>query len=187
MAGRMVSFDYPFGSRRRSLIPWDLWHDPWHSDLELPRRLFEQHFGLGLWDDDLFPPEIWKGLVFRPKRQPTQQASGVSEVANTDKKFQVNLDVSHFRPEELSIKTSGNRVIIHGKHEEKQDEHGFIQREFRRTYVLPNDVDPETVKSSLSGDGILAVVAPKKAIEKSNERDVPIERMETEPSPPQAS
>lgn len=96
--------------------------------------------------------------------------------------------MSHFKPEELSIRTIGNRVIIHGKHEEQADEHGFIQREFRRTYVLPGDVDPDTVKSSLSGDGILAITAPKKAVpEKKEERVVAIERMDTDSLPPSGS
>lgn len=91
--------------------------------------------------------------------------------------------MSHFKPEELSVKTVDNRVIIHGKHEEKQDEHGFIQREFRRTYVLPNDVDPDTIKSSLSGDGILAIMAPRVVCEKATEKVIPIERMEVDSTP----
>jgi len=106
----------------------------------------------------------------------------LTQVQNTDKDFHVNLDVSHFSPEEISIKTVDNRVIIHGKHQEKQDEHGFIERQFKRTYVLPNDVDPNTVKSSLSADGVLSIKAPKKAQEVPTERVIPIERMDAEPA-----
>lgn len=99
----------------------------------------------------------------------------------------MSLDVSHFKPEELSIKTVCRKVIIHGKHEEKQDEHGFIQREFRRTYVLPNDVDPDMVKSTLTADGVLAIVAPKNIIEKASEKVVPIERLAVDSSSAQSS
>lgn len=102
------------------------------------------------------------------------------QVANSDKDFNVNLDVSHFAPEDLTIKTVENRVTIHGKHEEKQDEHGFIQREFKRTYVLPKDVDPSTIKSSLSADGVLTITAPKKALPGPVERVIPIERMDVD-------
>lgn len=49
----------------------------------------------------------------------------------------MNLDVTHFKPEEIGVKAMGNRVIIEGKHEEKEDEHGSIQRYFKRTYMLP--------------------------------------------------
>ncbi|KAF8789198.1 Protein lethal(2)essential for life like protein [Argiope bruennichi] len=67
-------------------------------------------------------------------------------------------------------------IVIHGKHEEKTDEHGFVSREFTRRYLLPEGTDPETVKSSLSQNGVLTIEAPKKAIEPppSNERVVPI-------------
>nr|UQK61705.1 small heat shock protein [Eisenia fetida] len=181
MAGRLVAFDNPM-FRRQMSGPWDLWSNPWNFDVALPSRLLDQHFGLGLLEEDLFPPQVWRGVVVRPRRQPAQQASGMSEVQNTDKDFHVNLDVSHFSPEEISIKTVDNRVIIQGKHQEKQDEHGFIERQFKRTYVLPNDVDPNTVKSSLSADGVLSIKAPKKAQEVPTERVIPIERMDAEPA-----
>ncbi len=61
----------------------------------------------------------------------------MNKVTNSDKEFRVNLDVSHFRPEEINIKNMGNRLTIHGRHEERQDEHGYIEREFRRSYILP--------------------------------------------------
>jgi len=49
----------------------------------------------------------------------------------------VNLDVTHFKPEEISVKVVGNQVTIEGKHEEREDDHGLIQRYFKRTYILP--------------------------------------------------
>lgn len=58
-------------------------------------------------------------------------------MVNDDKQFKICLGVEHFKPEEINIKTVANRVVIKGKHEEKQDEHGYIMREFTRQYVLP--------------------------------------------------
>ncbi|CAL1300967.1 unnamed protein product [Larinioides sclopetarius] len=86
------------------------------------------------------------------------------------------LNVSHFKPDEISVKTVDNYIVIHGKHEEKTDEHGFIAREFTRRYMLPEGAEPEKVVSKLTPDGVLTIEAPKKAIEppKSNERVVPI-------------
>ncbi|KAJ8963110.1 hypothetical protein NQ318_018575 [Aromia moschata] len=51
--------------------------------------------------------------------------------------LQVILDVQQFAPNEIVVKTNGNSIIVEGKHEEKQDEHGFISRHFVRRYVLP--------------------------------------------------
>lgn len=56
---------------------------------------------------------------------------------NNEKEFRVGLDVKHFRPEELKVTTKDNRIIVHARHEERPDEHGYIMRDFSRQYVLP--------------------------------------------------
>ncbi|XP_066154817.1 protein lethal(2)essential for life-like isoform X1 [Euwallacea fornicatus] len=91
--------------------------------------------------------------------------------------FEVILDVQQFSPAEITVKTSGNSIIVEGKHEEKQDEHGYISRHFVRRYVLPTEHDIEGVVSSLSSDGILTVTAPKKGeTVKNTDRVVPIQQ-----------
>jgi crystallin alpha B len=50
------------------------------------------------------------------------------------------LDVQQFKPDELTVKTVNDYVVVEGKHEERQDEHGFISRQFQRRYKLPNDI-----------------------------------------------
>lgn len=92
--------------------------------------------------------------------------------------FKVSLDVKEFKPEEVSVKLVDNVVCIEGKHEEKEDEHGFITRHFVRKYTLPKDYDPELLSSSLSSDGILTVKAPlpKPQIDTSKERVIPIQK-----------
>ncbi|XP_054707885.1 protein lethal(2)essential for life-like [Uloborus diversus] len=148
------------------------WWDAW----DYPSSILDQHFGMGLLDSDLYPPSLISGYVLRPRTQAAMQASGQSEVKNDADKFKVMLNVSHFKPNEVDVKVVDNFVVIHGKHEEKSDEHGFIQREFTRRYMLPEGAEPEAVKSSLSPNGILTVEAPKKAkeIAPPNERVIPI-------------
>ncbi|XP_043391196.1 heat shock protein beta-6 isoform X2 [Chelonia mydas] len=89
-------------------------------------------------------------------------------------RFSVLLDVKHFSPEELSVKVVGDYVEVHAKHEERPDEHGYISREFHRRYGLPRGVDPATITSALSPDGILSITAPTKPEGKAQERTVPI-------------
>ncbi|GFY62996.1 protein lethal(2)essential for life [Trichonephila inaurata madagascariensis] len=103
--------------------------------------------------------------------------SGQSEVKNDDNQFQVSLNVKQFKPEEIEVKIVDNYIIIHGKHEEKNDEHGFVAREFTRKYMLPQNCQAETVTSSLSPDGVLSILAPKKTIEEppKQERQVAID------------
>ena len=59
------------------------------------------------------------------------------QVTTEDDKFKVTLDVKHFSPEELTVKTVGNYVEIRGKHEEKKDDHGVVSRDFTRKYTIP--------------------------------------------------
>ncbi|GFU10272.1 protein lethal(2)essential for life [Nephila pilipes] len=114
--------------------------------------------------------------ILRPRRQTSLSSVLKGDSKNDTNKFQVMLNVKHFRPDEIEVKTVDNFVVIHGKHEEHADEHGFVSREFTRRYQLPDDVEPQTVKSSLSQDGVLTIQAPRKTLEPppKNERIVPI-------------
>ncbi|PSN45237.1 Protein lethal(2)essential for life [Blattella germanica] len=144
-----------------------------------PISLFDQNFGLGMLHDDLLNPSIVAPLrigYYRPWRNQTPRQSGVSNIQNDKEGFKVNLDVQQFKPEELSVKVVDNYVVIDGKHEEREDEHGFISRQFQRRYKLPDEVEPDAVLSQLSSDGVLTIIAPKKALPPptANERMVPI-------------
>lgn len=149
---------------------YSLWADPW-TDFPLISRLFEQNFCVPPLEDVFNPYR--SGLYYR-RHQISSSQSGISEVTHDDKEFRVRLDVNHFSPEEITVKTVENRVLIHAKHEEKQDEHGFIQREFTRQYLLPRECDTNNVISALSSDGILTIRAPKTLPANGNERVIPI-------------
>ncbi|XP_008551687.1 protein lethal(2)essential for life [Microplitis demolitor] len=170
-----------------SLLPSLFSH--WWEDLERPHRLLDQHFGTVLSPQDLLPfrEEEPSLLVIRPPKRhhhyhhPYEKSiarrSGTgSSVLQADKnKFQVNLDVQQFAPDEISVKVSGRNVIVEGKHEEKQDEHGWISRQFSRKYLVPEQCDLDQLQSNLSSDGVLSIIAPrKKALEDKNERVIPI-------------
>ncbi|XP_012277090.1 protein lethal(2)essential for life-like [Orussus abietinus] len=154
----------------------------WWDDLDRSRlRLLDRHFDGILTRDDpllselsnlsLTKPRSLFGApgYFRPWRTifPT---SGASTIKSDKDTFQVILDVQQFSPEEITVKTVGENVIVEAKHEEKRDEHGFISRHFVRRYVLPSSHNVENVTSSLSSDGVLTITAPKKAPE-SNETE----------------
>ena len=76
------------------------------------------------------------------------------QVSDTADQFKINLDVAHFKPGEIQVKTVDDKIVVHAKHEEKEDEHGFIMREFQRSYVLPKVMhgpdDPLMVKPDSS-------------------------------------
>lgn len=140
-------------------------------------RLIDHDFGDATPDDltAVVAPMLAREY-YRPWRHMGFAATDLgSHIVNNKEKFQVNLDVQHFAPEEISVRTAADGyVIIEGKHEEKKDEHGFVSRQFSRRYILPENCDSATVESRLSSDGVLTVIAPKVSPTTKNERSVPI-------------
>ncbi|KAI2656154.1 Alpha-crystallin B chain [Labeo rohita] len=138
--------------------PW--YRRPWFPGY-FPFRIYDQYFGEHLPDSDLFSPFYM--FYYRPYfwRFPTWLDSGVSEMKMDRDRFAINLDVKHFSPEELKVKFNDDFIEIHGKHDERQDEHGSVAREFYRKYKIPRDVDPGAFTASLSADGVLTVCTPR--------------------------
>ncbi|XP_023304374.2 heat shock protein 67B1 [Lucilia cuprina] len=97
--------------------------------------------------------------------------------------FQVSMNVKQFAPNELSVKTIDNCIVVEGRHDDKEDGHGVISRHFVRKYMLPKGYDPNDVLSTLSSDGILTVKAPPPP-PPTAKNDEPNERIiEIQPTP----
>lgn len=152
---------------------------PYWFDEIRPRRIRNQLFGMDISPEDfltdiLEPPTLQIRRYVRPWKNLSAVAKDYGSTIKSDKnKFQVNLDVQHFSPEEISVKTADRYIIVEGKHEEKKDEHGFVSRQFTRKYLLPEDCNADTVESKLSSDGVLTVTASKFNSLK-DERTIPI-------------
>lgn len=110
------------------------------------------------WNLDPFKPFNFDQLTSAMNNLALQDIG--STVTADKEKFQINVDVQHFAPEEINVKVVDGEVMIEGKHEEKRDDHGYISRQFVRRYMLPQGCLPDTVESKLSSDGVLTVTAP---------------------------
>ncbi|XP_001504528.1 heat shock protein beta-1 [Equus asinus] len=179
-----------------SLLRSPSW-DPFRDWYPAQSRLFDQAFGLPRMPEEWaewFRHGGWPGYVRSlpgvaiegpaavavpgpaySRALSRQLSSGVSEIRQTADRWRVSLDVNHFAPEELTVKTKDGVVEITGKHEERQDEHGYISRCFTRKYSLPPGVDPTLVSSSLSPEGTLTIEAPMpKSATQSAEITIPV-------------
>ncbi|CAK9300673.1 unnamed protein product [Gordionus sp. m RMFG-2023] len=146
-----------------SLIPFARmcsW-DPWSI---APQMLYNQGIGMDLMEME----REMKGL--------TNAKFGFSELNVDNNHFEVKLDCHHFKPEEMNVKVNDNTLTIHAKHEEKQDDHGYISREFTRKYTLPPGCDLTKLKSQLTQDGMLSIDCPRQVVEEKGVRNIPIER-----------
>ncbi|XP_018324280.1 alpha-crystallin B chain [Agrilus planipennis] len=160
---------------------------PWHTSGP-SRALLDPYLGFRLDDDDLLAPLTlapwetrapWHRQVRRPRESynyesllPTNFGSNIKEDKD---KFQLNIDVQHFLPDEIKVTASGNTLTVEGKHEEKPDEHGSISRHFVRRYVLPEDHDLNHLQSHVSTDGVLTITAPKIPADGNVARTIPIQ------------
>ncbi|KAI5645073.1 hsp20/alpha crystallin family domain-containing protein [Phthorimaea operculella] len=172
-------------------------------DFEKPFRMMERDFfrrpddffGFNqLMPRDFFAPEFFSPEFFRPwdnvfrrwedYMKPMEQLSHAmnqlalesGKVSSDDEKFQVNVDVQHFSPDEINVKVVDGHILVEGKHEEKRDQHGYVSRQFVRRYALPEGCLPDAVESKLSSDGVLTVTAPKVlALPSTGEKIIPIQ------------
>ncbi|XP_043936943.1 heat shock protein beta-2 [Protopterus annectens] len=129
-----------------------------------PSKIYDQLFGEGLTPKDILAPTLYHGYYIRPRIN-KQLDRGCSEINVHSHKFHVLLDVCQFKPDEIIVRTVDNLLQVTGQHPQRVDRHGFITREFTRTYILPMDVDPLLVEATLSHDGILSIEAPRGGIE----------------------
>ncbi|XP_017758934.1 PREDICTED: heat shock protein beta-1 isoform X2 [Eufriesea mexicana] len=88
------------------------------------------------------------------------------------KMLKLRFDVSQYAPEEIVVKSVDNKLLVYAKHEEKTESKS-VYREYNREFLLPKGTNPESIKSSLSKDGVLTVEAPLPAIN-TREKLIPI-------------
>jgi crystallin, alpha B len=114
---------------------------------------------------------------------PRKCQRGSCAVAKPADDFQMSIDVKSFKPEEITVKVKDREIIVEGKHEERQDEFGFVSRQFSRRCTLPEDFDPDTIATFLNAEGKMTIKAnkPKPPAVETDERIIPIQR-ETTPA-----
>jgi len=87
---------------------------------------------------------------------------GIVKVTNTHEKFEVQLDAQLFTPNEIQVKAANGQLEIHLEHAPRADAYGRVTRNISRSYHLPDDIDPSTLKSTLGAHGMLVISAAKK-------------------------
>uniref|UniRef100_A0A7I4XUZ3 SHSP domain-containing protein n=1 Tax=Haemonchus contortus TaxID=6289 RepID=A0A7I4XUZ3_HAECO len=91
------------------------------------------------------------------KKLPMDQ---VGKVTEDDTRLVISLNVSKFKPDELRVNIDGRTITVEGKQEVKEGP-TYSARSFLRRWKLPENVDVEQIRSTISEDGQLAIEAPK--------------------------
>lgn len=132
-------------------------------------------FGFDIQMEDLlWPLTITSAVKVSPRYSHHDIHNKIIRKRKREDGFDINVDVQHFKPEEITVKVVDNIVVVQCQHEERQDEHGFVSRQFRRKYMIPEGFDINEVESTLSLDGVLTLTAPKLKAIRNGERIIPI-------------
>lgn len=97
----------------------------------------------------------------------------VPSSSSSDGFYKVSLDVSTFNFDDVTVKVRDHKIIVSGRHDEREDEFGFVSRQFTRRYILPDDYEPNTVTSLLTDDDTkLTIKAEKKPNKRRQKVDI---------------
>merc|ERR1712211_231452 len=83
------------------------------------------------------------------------------QVSASNDKFQIQLELPGFAPEDFSLKTKDDIVIVEAVHDVKGEDGSSDSRKFTREFKMPAGVVREQLASTYSGKGILTVSAPR--------------------------
>jgi len=83
------------------------------------------------------------------------------QVSCSNDKFMVQLELPGFMPEDFSLKTKDNVIVLEAVHEGKSDGES-TSRKFVKEFKVPEGVVQDQLQSSYSSEGILTIHAPRK-------------------------
>lgn len=86
-----------------------------------------------------------------------------SRMKESDKAYLISIDLPGIDKKDISIETSGDRLVISGERkEESENKEGTKRsyRQFSQSFLLPNDANLETITAT-SSNGVLKITVPK--------------------------
>lgn len=86
------------------------------------------------------------------------------------KVYKLELDMEGMRPEDIKITLKDKELTITARRDDKHDDGSRFVRENTYQYTLPNEINPDTVRSSLT-DGVLIIEAQLPALES---KEIPV-------------
>ena len=83
------------------------------------------------------------------------------QVSASNDKFMIQLELPGFAPEDFSLKTKDDIIIIEAVHDAKSEDGSSDSRKFTKEFKMPGGVATEQLSSTYSGTGILTISAPR--------------------------
>ncbi|XP_023219049.1 alpha-crystallin B chain-like [Centruroides sculpturatus] len=102
------------------------------------------------------------------------------ESSNAKEKFTLKLDVIGYKPEDIKVTVRNHILTIQARKQETTKDGAKVYREYTHQYNLPEEVDPDTVRSMCNSDGNLIIEAPLKFVDEPKTTEIPVENIKDE-------
>jgi len=139
------------------------------KQLQLSKRsaFFQDPFFSEIRDGMFGGSELEKRLTEFSARSLGEAGPGLGEAAHnvqvsvSNDKFQVQLELPGFSPEDFTLKTKDDVILLEAVHETKNEDGSSQTRNFSKEFKMPAGVQSEQLASTYSGQGILTITAPR--------------------------
>ena len=104
-------------------------------------------------------------------------------ITEKDGKFSYDMHLEGFEPADIKVKTVGQKVVIEATKETNTEEQGlksYSKKNFHHSIVLPENVKPDDLTSTLSSKGVLRISAPVMSLPEAEEKEIEVESEKTE-------
>lgn len=156
---------------RHFFNPRKWWSSPYFSEIDATMRYMDRHMRELDRDLNRVLGEIERVTAFPVPRvrlwNDTKRGSPVGIEMDDDgtRRFQLRIDVSQFKPEEVKITIRDRLLTVYAKHIETKNNGSKFFQEYCREYTLPTEVRTEEVRSLFTPMGTLVIEAPLPAIQ----------------------
>lgn len=143
--------------------------------VEDPFAALDRHITHTLAYHYLWP---WNQLIKAAAAMDAEDHLEEPQILSDEKKFEINMNVKRFKPDELRVKVKNRYILVEGNHKEANDDKrfNFMANHFVQRFVLPLGSKQEEVTAVLKENGVLSISAPKHEVPPPPpEREVPIE------------
>lgn len=119
-------------------------------------------------DADRRHPGVQDGGVNKKRRRRDRRDRPPRPADAADSMYGIYIrqNVKNFKVDEISVKVADGFITIEGQRQDVGDDEdpNTVRRSFNHRHRLPYGLDPESLTSTLSSDGIIIVTAPKFAV-----------------------
>ncbi|OWF50282.1 alpha-crystallin A chain-like [Mizuhopecten yessoensis] len=150
--------------------------DPWDSNFNRGHS-FDKHFRSILDEMGQMTRLAFGEIVDEiPRRGRHVLARSEAAELKVDKKaFSLKMNMRDFEQKNVMIKIDKDRLVISAKQENAENS-GCVSREITREFLIPENIDTETMNAVVTDDGLLMVRGRIKGVTEEMEKVIEIDR-----------